>query len=173
MRYLAANKLFNFVWFQSIWFLAILGQERALPLLALLFIIHVCLIPKPALELVILAFGIGLGLIIDSAMNWLGVFSFASNPILIPLWLVALWAGLSGTLRHSLGYFAGKPLLTSVAGGVGASFSYIAGMKLGAVSFPLGIEVTAVIIFLCWSVVFPTLFFFSQQAVLKLGDVKS
>jgi hypothetical protein len=173
MRYLAANRLFNFAWFQSIWFLAILGQERALPVLVLLMVVHVCLVPEPALELIILAFGISLGLIVDSTMRYIGVLSFASDPILIPLWLVALWAGLAGTLRHSLGYFTGKPLLTSLAGGIGASFSYIAGMKLGAVSFPLGVETTFFIIFLCWSVIFPTLFFFSQQVVLKLGDAKS
>jgi hypothetical protein len=173
MRYLAANKFFNFIWFQSIWFLAILGQESALPLLILLLVIHISLIPKPVIETTILVFGMGLGLIVDSAMTWAGVFRFDHTPVLIPIWLIMIWAGLSGTLRHSLGYFAGKPLLTSLAGGLGAAFSYIAGMKLGAVSFPLSIEMTFVILFVCWSVVFPVLFFFSQQAVLRLGDAKS
>jgi hypothetical protein len=106
-------------------------------------------------------------------MAILGVFNFQSNPVLIPLWLVTIWAALAGTLRHSLGYFAGKPWTTSIAGGLGASFSYLAGMKLGAVSFPLGNTTTLVIVFLCWSIVFPTLFFFSQHATLKLGDTKS
>jgi hypothetical protein len=105
-------------------------------------------------------------------MTFLGVFRFESNPQFIPLWLLALWAGLAGTLRHSLGYFAGKPWLTSLAGGLGASFSYIAGMKLGAVSFPLGITLTFIIIFMCWSIVFPALFKFSQQAAVKFGDTK-
>ncbi|TDF38635.1 DUF2878 domain-containing protein [Alteromonadaceae bacterium M269] len=164
MRYLAANKLVNFAWFQSIWFLAILGQDKALPLLALLFIFHFSLIPKPLTELKIILFGISLGILVDGSMTYFGIFMFESESLLIPVWLIALWAGLSGTLRHSLNYFAGKPVLTALAGGIGAALSYIAGMKLGAVSFPLGITTTFLVIFICWSIVFPTLFHVSQRS---------
>lgn len=45
---------------------------------------------------------------------------------------------------------ANSPYLIISLGGVGGMMSYLAGYQLGAVMWPLGIEITAACILVCW-----------------------
>jgi hypothetical protein len=85
----------------------------------------------------------------DSVLNAANVFAFTS--VLLPFWLVMLWLGFGAfvwcmreiVVRYSL-------LLLSLFGGLGGAMSYFAGYRLGAVEWPMGVEQTVIIVFVCW-----------------------
>ena len=95
---------------------------------------------------------IGIG--VDSFLKWQGVFLFDPEPqvFVIPLWLVGLWLGFAGTLRHGLNYFVKRPALAALAGAIFAPLTYFAAARLGAVSFPLPGATTVWIIGAVWAV---------------------
>lgn len=147
------RKLLNFAWYQSIWFLAILGGETFEPLLAALLLAHVlaCRDWQAEAKLMIACATMGIG--VDSILYSQGLYIFAEAPILlpIPLWLMCLWLGFAGTLRHSMSYLVNRPRLACVAASVAAPFSYFAGERFGAVSFALDDQATAITIGLSWA----------------------
>ena len=107
-----------------------------------------------------------LGMVVDSALTVTGVFSFSSPDygLLIPWWLLALWAGFAGTLRHSLAYFRKHYLFSFVGGAIFGPLSYAAGARLGAVEFEMGTTVTMAILSPIWAVVFPFAVWLSKRA---------
>ncbi len=151
----------NFVWFQSIWFLAILAGGQFEWLLALLIVGHLYLCKDWITELRVMLSCAAIGVSIDGTLTWFGVFVFTPSPelTLIPLWLVAIWFGFVGTLRHSLRFMTTKPLLMTIASGISAPLSYLAAMRFDAVEFPLGIWPTAIIVSVAWMLMMPIFLF--------------
>jgi hypothetical protein len=81
-----------------------------------------------------------IGAVLDSLLAILGVFTFSKAYLLlapqsIPLWLYLLWLAFAMTLARSLSWFVVRGWLFLVLAIVGGPLSYIAGRKLGAVSF--------------------------------------
>jgi len=99
------NRL-NLMFFQSLWFAAVLGRESLLWLLVLLLTAHalVCTNRKTGLKVMLLCAGLGSG--VDIVLTLTGIFVFSPPPTVlpIPIWLTALWLGFAATLRHSLSY---------------------------------------------------------------------
>ena len=146
-------KLLNLAIYQGIWFTAILGRESTEWVVFTILAMHVILCEDKRTELKVL-FGVsGLGVLVDSMLAHTGVFVFSPSPEIlpIPLWLVGIWMGFAGTLRHSLSYFIDRPRLGMLAAGISAPLSYYAGMRLDAVSFGLGLFETMLLIGLIWS----------------------
>ena len=69
----------------------------------------------------------------------------------LPGWLVVLWLGFS-TFVWSIRWpiLNRHPALIISLGGLGGMMSYLAGERLGAVSLPLGLPISALIILCCW-----------------------
>ena len=80
----------NIVLFQSIWFLAVLGQEKLAWLIVPLLAIHVWLVDDRLGELRLVAPVVALGVLADSVLALTGVFVFEPAPpvLPLPLWLV-------------------------------------------------------------------------------------
>lgn len=148
------NKAWNFLWYQSVWFMAILGREAWEPALFVLLGLHLIWCGNWRAELRLMASCGILGVIADSALSLSGLYLFDPVPAMlpIPLWLVGLWLGFAGTLNHSMSYLAARPWLASAASLAVAPLSYLAGARFGAVTFGLDVQAVAITIGATWAV---------------------
>lgn len=144
--------LLNFIWFQAIWFLAVVKGDNAYFILLLLLVVHFLLCHERKLELKVVASCALVGIAVDSILYKLGFYVFRNEPqiLTIPFWLIAIWIGFAGTIRHSLRTFLNKPILITVLAGVFAPTSYFAAMRLGAVAFPHGPFITLLCVSAAW-----------------------
>ncbi|MCL9774360.1 DUF2878 domain-containing protein [Vibrio methylphosphonaticus] len=137
-------------WFQCLWFLSVVGQERFQwfgLILAILTIIttyrglSLCL-----RDVVVIAL---LGLILDSLNVMTNVLIF-SVPAL-PVWLVTLWLAFSWYANFLRSTLMQYPILyVSLIGGAGGALSYLAGNKLDAVVIGYSLPLTMMILFVEW-----------------------
>lgn len=140
MHTLIENKhvLINALLFQVLWFVAILGQNMWSLMPLALMLVHFFIIGnKQFLGIVSLAF---LGILIDSAFNFAGIYHFSTASLTLPyinlpVWLASLWLGFCLCLPISLAWLLKKPYLLIIACSLMGPISYLAGRRLGALSF--------------------------------------
>lgn len=157
------NNVINIVWYQVLWFIAILGQTRYEWALVLLLVLHLLLVPNWRADFkVMLTCGL-VGIISDSTLTHFGVYEFTPDPSLlgvplpIPFWLMTIWIGFAGTLLHSFSFFMTRPLVgTLIVAGI-APFSYAAGVRFGAVGFGPEAPIAMMIIGAAWLCLMPIL----------------
>ena len=156
----------NFVWFQAIWLLAILFQYEYLWLVGLLLFAFFIFSDDPRCDGILIVGVIIVGLVVDGALTLSGVFTFTTPNygLVIPWWLLALWAGFAGTLRHSLGYFRNHFWVSVAGGAIFGPVSYAAGARLGAVEFEMGMTTTMLILSPIWAIIFPFAVWLSKRA---------
>lgn len=138
-----SDKLNNFLIFQLGWLVcAMAGGIRrhwfgtALVVAAVLFQFSRADQPGQAAILVLLALLIGL--FWDSLLVRHGVTMYAFGqlgPGVAPHWIIALWALLATTLNLSLRWLRRSILLAALFGAIGGPLAYLAGARLGSVSF--------------------------------------
>lgn len=146
----------NMLWYQSIWFLAVLGGSATVSIIGMLLIWHVARSTNRVAELIIIVGCGGCGYLADSVISALGIYRFpAGSALPAPLWLLGLWLGFAGSLQHSLAYLTDRPLLLVIFGAVGAPFSYLAAARFGAVDFPYGNVATLTLVSLTWVTLLP------------------
>ena len=152
------KNLANAVLFQIGWLICVAGDSRlwlAVPLTFL--IVHLLWIADRG-ELAMIIKVTLAGTLLDSLLANAGVFDFRQHTgVLIPAWLILLWALLATTLRHCLAWTAQPWWLASMLGAVSAPLSYYAGSKLAGVGFPYGQSVPLIGLAVLWAGVFPLL----------------
>lgn len=116
-------------------------------------------------DLKLIATAIALGLVIDTAWIQLGLIEY-SDPIpftaIAPLWIILLWVGFAMTINHSLSWLNKHPLLPAVTGLIFAPLSYVAGAKLGALTFTGNLSVVIVSLGSAWALAMTVLIKASQ-----------
>lgn len=130
-------KLVNAVWYQIVWFIALLGRENWEPLLFLLLGLHFVFSPrKKADAFLVLTCG-SIGIFADSSLAAAGIYLFSPEPSIlpIPIWLAVIWLAFCCTLLHSFNFFVSRPAIGPIMISLLAPFSYLAGEKFGAISF--------------------------------------
>ncbi|MCG8433892.1 MAG: DUF2878 domain-containing protein, partial [Gammaproteobacteria bacterium] len=80
-----------------------------------------------------------------------------------PLWILMLWAGFSLTLNHSLAWLQKHYFLAALFAAIASPLSYLAGEKLGAVTFTADIAVTATAVSVAWAAALPALLFLAKR----------
>ncbi|AGL86862.1 MULTISPECIES: DUF2878 domain-containing protein [Pseudomonas] len=152
------KQLANALLFQLGWFICVLSGDSAWLLLGVAILLaHFRWIGSWAAEGRMI-FGVALtGITLDSFLHWLGVFQFQQVSLLIPLWLIVLWALLGTTLRHCLAWTARPWWLTCLVGALCGPLSYYAGGRLAGVSFAYGLWPTLLGLGLLWSMLLPLL----------------
>ena len=152
------KNLVNAGLFQLGWFACVLGGNSLWLLLAGgALLAHLLWISRSLAQVRLIAVVCVLGSTVDSLLLNAGVFAFKQPGVLIPFWLVLLWALLAITLNHCLAWTA-KPLWRAILlGAIGGPLSYYAGQRLGAVQFPLGLWPTLLGLSLLWAGLFPLL----------------
>ena len=158
------NNLVNFLAFQAGWFATVLGAANGMPWLGPVVVLavvalHLRTSRRPAAEARLVAFAILLGLVADSVLLATGWIAYPNGnwlPGLAPYWIVMLWALFATTLNVSMRWLHGRYLLAAVFGAVGGPLSYLAGARLGAMSF---VEIGPAVVALAvgWGVIMPVL----------------
>ena len=144
--------------FQLGWFACVLGGNSLWLLLAGgALLAHLLWISRSLAEVRLVVVVCVLGSAVDSLLLNAGVFAFQQPGILIPFWLVLLWALLAITLNHCLAWAAKPWWRAALLGAIGGSLSYYAGQRLGAVQFPQGLWPTLPGLGLLWAALFPLL----------------
>ena len=144
----------NLVGYQAIWFGSILAGNGFLFLACVLVLLHFLSCTDRRREAIILISCTAVGFLCDGLWAIAGLYVFEPTPAILPapLWLAMIWLGFAATLRHGLSFAIAKPALGVALAAVGAPLSYLAAGRLGAVSFPLGSALSAVIISGTWIV---------------------
>lgn len=141
------------LWFQAIWFVAVLGTERlqwlalTMMLAALMFSLRHFSYP---LERVIALTMVGI--VIDALNQYFGLLRFATNDF--PIWLMVLWGAFSWYASHLVVLMKRYPSkLICLMVGVLGSLSYWAAERLGAVHFDWPLGLTMAILWLQWMMI--------------------
>lgn len=164
----------NFVAFQIGWFATVLGAAKGMywfgPIVVLAVVaLHLRQARRPGVEARLLLFALALGLVVDSlvlAGGWTRYPGGVWLPGLAPYWIITMWALFATTLNVSLRWMHQRYVVAALFGGVGGPLSYLAGAKLGAMSF---VAMTPAIVALAaaWFVAMPLLVYVAA----RLDDV--
>ncbi len=150
--------LYNALSFQLVWWASVLWANWSLlltiPLLLLHFVLVTSIENAPACHRdlhTMIRVGM-LGVAIDALLTLLGVFEFNTSP----WWLDCLWLHFGLSLNHSLNFLRALPVfLQAILGGVFGSLSYLGGAHFYAVTLPLGMSTSALILALLWATLLP------------------
>ena len=158
------RKALNFAGFQIGWFACILGAAHgyswAGPTVVVgFFAAHLLLAADRRREFRVALVSVLFGILFDSAFAATGLLVYAGSLVswLSPPWLVAMWVNFAITLRSSMSWLLGRPLLAAVAGAVFGPLAYLAGERLGAVDFSSPPLVGIVALAVCWGIAVPLL----------------
>lgn len=163
------KKLINFIQFQAVWFLCILGAAHGYEwqaiLLSSLILVWAWFVSEDRhhdQRLVLIA--IAIGLVFDTALVWFGVMSFKSEywTNFSPIWMPLVWAALAMTIQSSMSWLAGRYKTAAILGAISGPFAYWAGIRMEAGVFN---DFTSAILALSviWLLVTPFLFYCSQR----------
>jgi hypothetical protein len=173
------KKVFNFLLFQTAWFITIISAASGHPLVGVLFtalwmIVHFRFFTaRRFVELNTLCFAALLGYLLDSFLVYLNVISFPSQSVLgspSTLWMIALWVNLAATLNFSLYWLQRSLISAAVMAAIAGPATYYAGSRFGAIEF--GQDWSLLAISVQWLLAMPLLFWFTQrQTMLSRGKV--
>lgn len=157
--------------FQLVWFACVLGRGWLGPLVAGFALVTYAFLFRPKRRAWLFVLSVAaIGVIVDGSLRWLGVLQFLEEPLFVlPAWIVAIWLLFATTPLGCLGWLGGRGLMTSLAGGIAGAATYLAGVKLGAVTFGIATPLALLVIFLLWAGLLPL--FFGLAARLGLRDV--
>jgi hypothetical protein len=163
------KKLINFIQFQAVWFLCILGAAHGFEwqaiLISTILLVWAWLVSEDRRHdqwLIIIA--VATGMLVDTSLVWLGVMSFKSEirTGFSPIWMPFIWAALAMTIQSSMSWLAGRLKLAAVLGAISGPFAYWAGVRMEAGTFnDFSTAISA--LSLIWLVVTPFLFYCSQR----------
>jgi len=163
MRMSIALNLTNFVLFQGVWFITVMGAANGLtwPGLAALFVfltVQTTLAANPRRDYVLCAVLLAVGAMVETAnavtglIDYRGAFSDGALP---PLWIFILWCDLGLIINHSVACLQTRPALAAVLGSIGGAMSYAGGVALGAADFGIPTGAAIGIIALTWAIITP------------------
>ena len=165
-------KIANFLLFQAVWIITILGAAQGRisdGWIALTFfiVVHFFLSPTAVADYALCVIVAAIGGIIDTINLRTDLIIY--NGLLpgldiAPPWTPVLWCALALTLNNSLGWLHGRPLLAALLGAIGGMASYLAGTNLGAATLGMNLTESALWLAGTWAVLTPLLFFVAAQA---------
>ena len=145
----------NLIWFNIIWFVAIYFTKQGQCFLVISLLCHFYFTPTRRHDLWVMLSVTFLGASSDALLTHFNVMFFAEN-VLLPLWLLILWAHFALALNHGLSWLQYFPLyLQAIFGGIFGPLSYYAGYKMGAVIFPMALPKTLVFMAMSWFFLLP------------------
>jgi len=135
--------LINFVAFQLGWLACVLGAANGMPWVGVAFALvvvgwHLWRAQRPGPELTLILIAMGVGFVGDSilvALRWIEYPNGALVAGTAPVWIVAMWGLFATTLNVSLGWLKRRAPLAIVFGAVGGPLAYVAGERLGGLTF--------------------------------------
>jgi hypothetical protein len=165
--------IINFVLFQFAWFACVLGAANAMPWIGVVVTIAVGLwhffqAKQAQTEFMLIIIAMIIGGLFDQTLLSLTLIHYEShgfgtssmNAFIVPIWIIALWAGFATTLNRSLRWMRNKTLLAILFGAIGGPLAYIAAEKLGAVTLT---NTSLVVLSFGWAILTPLLLKLSER----------
>jgi hypothetical protein len=129
----------NLIGYQIVWFCAVIGAGRGLwwpgVTAAAVFIpLHLALARQDrdgrAADFKLLAIAILVGVLLDGTIAASGLARYAGNEMTLPsggapLWILAMWGSFALTLRHSMTFLLGRPIVALLFGALGGPIAYL------------------------------------------------
>lgn len=142
------KQLLNFSMYFCGWWIAILGGN-AMALVALFVILmsHFALW-RDQRDIFIVLFFIFAGFLVEWLFMANRVLDYGSN--LPPAWVICMWAMLATTLRYSLSFLVGRPLVAFATGLVLAPLVYSNSVYFGPAGWGREARESILILSLCW-----------------------
>ena len=164
-------KVLNAILFYIIWWGCVLGikySHNYLGVLLTIFtgIIHLNSVLNPKYEIkLILSVGL-LGLLVESFHLHSQVLEYNGyiylNSLFPPLWILCMWLGFAATLNYSMFWMKDRWILMVICGAIFGPMSYIAGLKLGVLSFNFSYILSVIIIGTTWGISIPIMYYINQ-----------
>ncbi len=153
------------------WFACVLGAANGLAWAGPIFVLanvalHVWVADDAGRELLLLILVTLIGSAIDSVLTVAGVLVFDAGmvaSVVVPLWMVALWANFATTLSVALRFLRDRWWLAVLLGGFGGASAYYGGAQFGALD--LGVPTTGSVLAIAveWAVVLPIAVWIAQR----------
>lgn len=162
----------NVIGYQIVWFSAVIGAGRGLwwpgVSTAVVFAtLHFALLRQSralhVVDLQLMAIALACGLLMDGGLAGSGLAEYAANPFPLlpgspPVWLLSIWAAFALTLRHSMTFLLGRPLIGLLLGAVGGPLAYLGAARgWGAIDFAEPRWMPIVALVFGWSIAIPLL----------------
>ena len=168
--------LFNLIGFNISWFGLVLLGQSFIPFALFWLGLHLYFCKSSQAEFKLILSITIVGTLVDSILLSLDVLVF-SERLIIPFWLITLWAAFAATIAHSLKFLAKSKKLQFIIGFIFPPLSYIGGASLSAVEFGYNLLVTYLILASIWAVLLVLFFylkerFYSQEVQANSGDSK-
>ena len=140
----------NLIGYQIVWFSAVIGAGRQLwwpgVIAAAIFMLsHLALARQSrterAVDVRLLAVAVTIGTLLDGTVAASGFARYAADDLTLlpggaPLWILAMWGSFALTLRHSMTFLLGRPVIGLLLGAFGGPLAYLgAGRGWQAITF--------------------------------------
>lgn len=164
------NLLVNVVAFKVGWLSSVVGGANGIPYLGPLvvlvaIVLHLYLVREPRRELALILMTALIGAFWDSVMVSVGWVSYDTGMFaagLAPYWIIGMWMLFATTLNVAFRRLQPHLVFAAVLGAVSGPLSYIAGEKIGAITFvdkPAALTGLAV----AWAIMLPGLLVLARQ----------
>lgn len=165
------SRIANLIGFQLGWFACVLGAASGRPLLGVYVVfawiaIDRLLFSRGARSWMILPVAALMGYAFDSILVLLGVIRFPSHAIFgspAPIWMVALWINLAGTLDGILAWLKKRYFPAALLGAVLSPIAYYFGERLGALHLSESTLFSLTVIASGWFVAMPLLLLLHER----------
>ena len=134
--------ILNFILFQITWFACVLGSAKGYPWLGVLLLACSLLwhFSEANYKLQEAKWCVIAGLIgatFDQILLSFNIIQYHNNgwsPLIVPVWIIALWIAFAITLNVSLRWLRGRYIIALLFGAIGGPLAYLGAEKIGAVT---------------------------------------
>ena len=160
----------NFILFQIGWFACVIGAAKQMPWFGVATVLaiviwHLTQAKQAKKELQLLIIALVIGGTFDQIMLNHQLITYQAHgwsSMLVPVWILALWAEFVTVLNVSLRWMKGRWLVAVLFGAIGGPLAYMGAEKLGAVTLN-HLPISYVVLSLGWACLTPLLLKLSQK----------
>ena len=160
----------NFILFQIGWFACVIGAAKQMPWLGVATVLaiviwHLTQAKQAKKELQLLIIALVIGGTFDQIMLNHQLITYQAHgwsSMLVPVWILALWAEFVTVLNVSLRWMKGRWLVAALFGAIGGPLAYMGTEKLGAVTLN-HLPISYVVLSVGWACLTPLLLKLSQK----------
>lgn len=159
--------LLNIIGFNISWFGLVLLGQIFIPFTLFWLGLHLYRCKFMTAEIKLIVTITLIGIVVDSALQFLGVLIFHGQ-LLIPIWLMTLWAAFAATIAHSLNFLSNSTLSQILIGFVFPPLSYIGGASLSSVELGYSTLITYSLLGVTWSGLMVLFFYLKRMYFMEL-----
>ena len=160
----------NFILFQIGWFACVIGAARQMPWLGVATVVaivawHLTQAKQAKKEVQLLIIALVIGGTFDQIMLNHQLITYQAHgwsSMLVPVWILALWAEFVTVLNVSLRWMRGRWLIAVLFGAIGGPLAYMGAEKLGAVTLN-HLPISYIALSVGWAFLTPLLLKLSQK----------